>query len=78
MHLKELLNSTPYERKISSTFLIKMQLFIGSEPFSKPYQITWKNSNKDLDPLLNKRIYFDVNYNSLPNFCSILFRIKFI
>ena len=77
-HLKELLNSTPYERKITGIFVFKMQLFVGSEPFSKPYEITWKNSTKDLDPLLNKRIYFDVNYNSIPNFCSILFRIKFL
>ena len=77
-HLKELLNSTPYDRKITSIFVFKMQLFIGSEPFSKPFEITWKNSNKDLDPVLNKRIYFDVNYNAIPNFCSILFRIKFL
>ena len=77
-HLKQLLNSTPFERKITSIFVFKVQLFIGSEPFSKPYEITWKNSNKDLNPVLNKRIYFDVNYNSIPNFCSILFRIKFI
>ena len=77
-HLKELLNSTPFARKIKSEFIFKAQLFIGSEPFSKPYEITWKNETKDLDPVLNKRIYFDVNYNSIPNFCSILFRIKFI
>ena len=77
-HLKELLNSTPYERKMTSIFVFKAQLFLGSEPFSKPYEITWRNENKDLDPIFNKRIYFDVNYNSIPNFCSILFRIKFV
>ena len=78
VHIKELLNSTPYEKKMTSIFVIKMQLFLGSEPFSKPYEVTWTNSNKDLDPILNKRIYFDINYNSIPNFCSILFRIKFL
>ena len=78
IHLKELLNSTPFEKKINSIFTIKIQLFIGSEPFSKPYEIQWKNGTKDLDPVLNKRIYFDINYNSIPNFCSILFRIKFL
>ena len=77
-HLKQLLNSTPFERKINSIYIFKVQLYIGSEPYSKPYEITWKNSNKDLNPVLNKRIYFDVNYNTLPNFCSILFRIKFV
>jgi hypothetical protein len=77
-HLKELLNSTPFERKINSIFIFKVQLFLGSEPFSKPYEITWKNGNKDLDPVLNKRIYFDINYNAIPNFCSILFRIKYL
>ena len=77
-HLKELFNSTPYERKMTSIFVFKAQLFLGSEPFSKPYEITWRNENKDLDPTFNKRIYFDVNYNSIPNFCSILFRIKFL
>ena len=78
VHLKELFNSTPFDRKITSIFVFKMQLFIGSQPFSKSYEIKWKNSTKDLNPILNKRIYFDVNYNSIPNFCSILFRIKFL
>ena len=77
-YIKELLNSTPFERKINSIFIFKVQLFIGSEPFSKPYEIVWKNGTKDLYPVLNKRIYFDINYNAIPNFCSILFRIKFI
>ena len=63
---------------MTSIFVFKAQLFLGSEPFSKPYEITWRNENKDLDPTFNKRIYFDVNYNSIPNFCSILFRIKFL
>ena len=77
-HLKQLLNSTPFERNITSIYIFRVQLFLGCEPFSKPYEITWKNSNKDLNPVLNKRIYFDINYNTIPNFCSILFRVKFV
>ena len=77
-HLKELLNSTPFEHQINTILVFKIQLYIGSEPFSKPYEIKWRNSTKDLDPIINKRIYFDINYCSIPNFCSILFRIKFI
>ena len=78
VHLKELLNSTPFEHQINSIFIFKIQLYLGSEPFSKPYEIKWRNSTKDLEPVINKRIYFDLNYSSIPNFCSILFRVKFI
>ena len=78
VHLKELLNSTPFERQLNSIFIFKLQLFLGSEPFSKSYEIKWQNSTKDLDPHINKRIYFDINYNSIPNFCSVLFKIKFL
>ena len=78
IHLKELFNSTPFEHQMTSIFKINIQLFLGSEPFSKLYELKWSNSTKDLDPIFNKRIYFDVNYNSIPNFCSILFKIKFI
>ena len=78
-HIKDFLNSTPYDtKKITSIFVFKVQLFLGSEPFSKAYELTWKNSTKDFDPEFNKRIYFDINYNTIPNFCSILFRVKFL
>ena len=30
------------------------------------------------NPIFNKRIYFERNYNRLPNFCSLLIRVKFI
>ena len=78
IHLKELMNSTPFGGQLTSIFVIKTQLYLGSEPFSRPYEIKWKNSSKDLDPIINKRLYFDINYNSIPNFCSILFKIKFL
>ena len=77
-YIKDLLNSTPFERHITSIFQFRMQLFLGSKPFSQIYRVTWKNSTKDLNPELNKRIYFDLNYSQIPNFCSILFKVKFI
>ena len=77
-HIKDLLNSTPFRRRINRIFEFRVQLCTGSQPFTKPYRVTWKNSTKDANPELNKRIYFDVNYNQLPNFCSILFKVKFI
>ena len=77
-HIKDLVNSTPFEKNINMIFEIRTQLFLGNQPFSKPYTITWKNGNQDLDPEFNKRIYFDVTYSQIPNFCSILFKIKFI
>ena len=77
-HIKELLNSTPFERSINSIFQFRIQLYLGSQPFGKMYSLEWKNATKDLNPELNKRVYFDLGYNQIPNFCSILFRIKFI
>ena len=61
------------------TFLIfKIQLYCGKRPFSKPKIIKWKTYTKDVNPIFNKRIYFESNYNIIPNICSIMFEIKFI
>ena len=78
IHFKELFNSLPFEHEFTTIFMIKIQLYLGSEPYSKPYELKWKNSSKDYDPVFNKRIYFDLSYNSIPNFCSVLFKIKFL
>ena len=77
-YIKDLLNSTPFERNITSIFQFNIQLFLGSKPFGKPCKLIWKNSTKDLNPELNKRIYFDLNYSQIPNFCSVLFKVKFL
>ena len=77
-HIKDLLNSTPFEKNLNLIFQFRIQLYLGSQPFGNPYKLTWKNGTKDLDPELNKRIYFDLNYSQIPNFCSILFKVKFI
>ena len=77
-HIKDLLNSTPFGKNINLVFQFRIQLFLGSQPFSQIYRLTWKNGTKDLNPEFNKRIYFDLNYSQIPNFCSILFKVKFI
>ena len=77
-HIKDLLNSTPFERNINLIFQIKVQLYLGNQPFSKPYNLIWKNGTQDLNPEFNKRIYFDLNYSQIPNFCSVLFKVSFL
>ena len=77
-HIKDLVNSTPFEKNINMIFHLRIQLFLGNQPFSKPYTIIWKNGTQDLNPEFNKRIYFDLNYSQIPNFCSVLFKLKFI
>ena len=77
-HIKELLNSTPFEHNFNLIFQFRIQLYLGSQPFGKLCKLTWKNGTQDLNPEFNKRIYFELNYSQIPNFCSILFKIKFI
>ena len=76
-HIKDLFNSTPFEN-FTMILDFRVQLFLGSLPFSKPYSVIWKCSSQDLNPEFNKRIYFDVNYSQIPNFCSILFKVKLL
>ena len=77
-HIKDLFNSTPFERNINMILDFKIQLYIGSQPFSKPYSLIWKCSTQDLNPEFNKRIYFDLSYSQIPNFCSVLFKVKLL
>ena len=77
-YIKDLFNSTPFERNINMILDFKIQLYIGSQPFSKPYSLIWKCSTQDLNPEFNKRIYFDVSYSQIPNFCSVLFKVKLL
>ena len=76
-HIKDLFNSTPFA-DFSMILDFRIQLFLGSQPFSKPYSLVWKCCSRDLNPEFNKRIYFDVNYSQIPNFCSVLFKVKLI
>ena len=76
--IKDLFNSTPFERNINLIIQFNIQLYLGSKPFGKLCKLIWKNSTKDLNPELNKRLYFDLNYSQIPNFCSLLFKVKFL
>jgi hypothetical protein len=61
---------------LTVTLLLKIQIFCGSEPFSNARMIKWKGLKDDKYPVLNKRIYFDLQYYKLPMFSSIVFKIK--
>ena len=76
-YIKDLFNSTPFS-DFSMIMDFRIQLFLGSQPFSKPYSLVWKCCSHDLNPEFNKRIYFDLNYSQIPNFCSVLFKVKLI
>lgn len=80
LHHLELLNNynSAFDEK-KETFLVlivKIQIFCGADPFSKPKIIKWKGISADQNSLLNKRIYFDLHYRNLPLFSSILFKVK--
>ena len=78
-HLNKIFKSYENDNGNILTYLIfKMQLFCGKKPFSKPKIIKWKTYNKDINPIFNKRIYFECNYSIIPNICSIMFEIKFV
>jgi len=59
-------------------FLVKAQIFCGSEAFSNPRSIKWVGLSSDQNPLLNRRIYFSVPYKKLPMFASILIKVKLL
>ncbi len=79
-YLKQFYNSTPNKKTQVSVLLFKFQIYCGAEQFSKPVQIKWiykkKTNYSNIHPIFNKRIYFNVNYNTLPTFASLLIKIK--
>ena len=77
-HIVPFLNSTENESKFTTVFLFKFELFSSNVSMCPPKQIRWKTSTKVQNPIFNKRIYFDINYNQLPNVSSIIFKIKFV
>ena len=75
--LNKKFNSFPYDKKNNDSVLVFIfQLFCGDESFSKPKIIKWINKHEDNHPCFNKRIYFDINYNNLPVFASLLIKVK--
>ena len=78
-NLKQIYNSYPFDKNsVYTVMLFICQIYCGNEQFSNPKQLKWKTKSSDINPVFNKRIYFDINYSSLPNFASILFKVKFI
>ncbi len=76
-YLNKVFNSFDWQNGNFLTFLIfKIQLYYG-KPFSNPKIIKWKTNSKDVNPVFNKRIYFD-NYNIILNIYSIMFEIKYV
>jgi hypothetical protein len=74
--ISKTLNKNKTEDNVTNTLLIKIQIFCGSEPFSNAKMIKWRGLKDDIYPVLNKRIYFDLQYYKLPMFSSIVFKIK--
>ncbi len=58
--------------------LFKFDLYCSNTQIGSSKQIRWTTKNGVRNPLFNKRIYFDISYNQLPNVCSVLFRVKYI
>ena len=78
-HINSVYNSTEFDTKnIKTVLLFKFELCCSNHSLGTPKQIRWKTNNMVRNPIFNKRIYFERNYNRLPNFCSLLIRVKFI
>ena len=78
-HINSIYNSNESESKIIKTVLLfKFELCCSNHSIGTSKQIRWKTNTMVRNPIFNKRIYFERNYNRLPNFCSLLIRVKFI
>ena len=82
VELNTIFDSYPRESDNCTEILIfKFQINIGDEIFCKPVSIKWSNkrNKKNTLPsnvLFNKRIYFDIDYNNLPTFSTLIIKIK--
>jgi hypothetical protein len=78
-YINQVFNSVEYETKnVKTVLLFKFELYCSSHPIGTSKQIRWKTNTKVQNPIFNKRIYFDRNYDKLPNCCSLLIKVKFI
>ena len=82
--LNEIFDSFPDDSSNFTEILVfKFQINIGAEKFCKPVTIKWTNKRNKKNkipscPLFNKRIYFDIDYSTLPTFASLLIKIKHV
>ena len=74
--INKLMNSYESDQKFTSVLLFKFELYNSNELICPPKQIRWKTTTKVQRPYFNKRIYFDIVYGQLPNFSSIIFKVK--
>jgi len=78
-YINSIFNSNEYDTKNTKTVLLfKFELFCSNHSIGTAKQIRWKTNSKVQNPIFNKRIYFERNYNKLPHFCSLLIKVKFI
>jgi hypothetical protein len=79
LELNKYYNSAYDDKKENLLHLsIKIQIYIGSEPFSKARYIKWRGLKSDQNPLFNRKICFNLQYHNLPMFSSILFKISYV
>ena len=80
--LNEIFESYPRDSDKSVEVLVfKFQINIGVEEFCKPVSIKWTNKRNKKNklpsnPLFNKRIYFDLDYSTLPTFSTLIVKVK--
>jgi len=57
---------------------IKVQIFCGGQEYTKHKTIEWKSKFVPKNKHIGKLIEFDLGYESLPMFASIVFKIKIV
>jgi hypothetical protein len=79
LELKDRIYNSAFDPKKENftVLMIKVQIFCGSESFTDPRFEKWKGY-KDQNPLLNRKIYFDIQYRKLPMEASIVFKVKLL
>ena len=82
VELDEIFDSYPRDSdKCVEVLIFKFQINMGVEHFCKPVSIKWTNKRNKKNklpsnPLFNKRIYFDLDYSTLPTFSTLIIKIK--
>ena len=81
VELNEVFDSYPRDDKCVEVLIFKFQINIGVEQFCKPVSIKWTNKRNKKNklpsnPLFNKRIYFDLDYSTLPTFSTLIIKVK--
>ena len=81
VELNEIFSSSTNSDKCIETLVFKFQINIGVEQFCTPVSIKWTNKRNKKDkypsnPLFNKRIYFDIDYSTLPTFSTLIIKVK--